>query len=484
MLRNHLMRMLSKYTTIYTEMMAGIFDRDKDEEEQFMLEATSTHVEMASKTQVGIGTLGVLLEEYDDFIQMEKEREERERQDHREEKERRQKVEDEERHHRFQIQEMERKHTEVMERLRITERNLVPPTRGDEPRRKGFAGRKIPKIQSQECQMDREKVQVDRKSMEKGSIGAEYGVQSCHNSQPSEEILRKAREAIAAHFNPDWQCSVSPPAAASLAQEILSHESSQNFHEDASTPVNGSENLSFVGWEGPFRKKKKKRKSSFKTSRRVLSSVSWKRRRCKNPSILRKSWTHPPRQQKVVKDPGIRRMSWIRFSRHRKSLRNPKIRWKTWSQPISSVEPSRSALSTMEHPSLDRNVRRKSNILRHGSRGPKAKMKVGIRFCDLAEWKTSGIYHDDLLGRIRKKTRISRYLIHGHKGESAKEESAQLQASGRKQAVPVWRECCGVQEPQCLVLSRRKENVKCVFVRSLAPVFSFLLLCVLSYGCF
>ncbi len=167
-LRNHLMQILSDYVTVYTEV-TEVFDKimemeegeDRDVQEEFALEMVSTHAEMVSKAQVGIGTLGVLLEEYDDFIQKEEEREERERQDHKEREERKQKVEDEEMRHRFQIQEMERKHTEVMERLRITEKNRVPPTRGDEPRGERSAGKKIPKIQSQESQMDREKVQVE-----------------------------------------------------------------------------------------------------------------------------------------------------------------------------------------------------------------------------------------------------------------------------------------------------------------------------------
>ncbi len=63
---------------------------------------------MVSKAQIGIGTLGVLLEEYDDFMQTEKEREERDRQDHREEIERK-----------LKRQGMDMKHAEEMERLRI-----------------------------------------------------------------------------------------------------------------------------------------------------------------------------------------------------------------------------------------------------------------------------------------------------------------------------------------------------------------------------
>ncbi len=47
-------------------------------------------------------------------------------------------------------------------------------------------------------------------------------------------------------------------------------------------------------------------------------------------------------------------------------------------------------------------------------------MKVGI-ICDLAEWEKSGIYHGDLLGRVRKKSKTTQYLFHGHKGESDKE---------------------------------------------------------------
>ncbi len=121
------------------------------------------------------------------------------------------------------------------------------------------------------------------------------------------------------------------------------------------------------------KKSKKKRKGSSKISR------------CKNPSILRKSWTHPPRQRMFVKDPRIQQNSWTSFSRHRKSLRNIKIRRKTWSQLIRDRNPP-----TMGHPCLDRKVLRKSKILQHGCQGPKAKMKVGIRFCDLAEWKRSG----------------------------------------------------------------------------------------------
>ncbi len=113
----------------------------------------------------------------------------------------------------------------------------------------------------------------------------------------------------------------------------------------------------------------------------------------------------------------IQQKCWTGFSRHRKSLRNPKIRRKTWSQSIRDRNP----LPTMEHRSLERKVPRKSKILQHGYQGPKAKMKAGIRFCDLAEWKKSGIgQHHDLLGKVRKKAKTTRYLFRGHKGGNAK----------------------------------------------------------------
>ncbi|MCP3663690.1 MAG: hypothetical protein GY696_14575 [Gammaproteobacteria bacterium] len=135
-------------------------------------------------------------------------------------------------------------------------------------------------IQSQESQMDH------RKSMEKSPSGAEYRVQSSHNSQLLEDMLWKARKAMAAHFNPDWLCSVSPPTTESLKSKNLSHEGSRNFLEDASIPVvTDSDNFLFV-WEGPFVKKKRKSRK--------------KRRGLKKRH--RKSWPHTTRQQKSIKD--------------------------------------------------------------------------------------------------------------------------------------------------------------------------------------
>ncbi len=235
-----------------------------------------------------------------------------------------------------------------------------------------------------------------------------------------------------------------------------------------------------------------------------------------------KSWTRPPRQKKSVKDPRTQRKSWTRFSRHRKSLWKLQIHQKFWCRSNRRRNPS----STLELPSLHqaaRKIRIKwervpgttrcnqrtkekgtrwslrkgihkarkmehkfpygSKILQHGCQGPKAKKKAGIRFCDLAEWKKSGIGHnDDSLGRVRKKAKTIRYRIQGHKAESAEEVHSCKALSGTNQAIPLWRECCGVQEPQCLVPSRRKENVKMCFWKE--PVFPFLLYCVLSHGCF
>ncbi len=75
----------------------------------------------------------------------------------------------------------------------------------------------------------------------------------------------------------------------------MEHLTVKDSREDSCTPATGLEILSSVG-EGPFVKKMKKSK---------------KKRH-------RKSWTHPPRQQKPIKDPGIQRKTWTRFSRHRK----------------------------------------------------------------------------------------------------------------------------------------------------------------------
>ncbi len=87
---------------------------DRDEQEESAEEITSTYGELVLKAQVGIGTLGVLLEQYGDFMQMEKE--ERERQDQKERKEKEWKL---------KRQKMERKHMEVTDRLKIAQRNRI-----------------------------------------------------------------------------------------------------------------------------------------------------------------------------------------------------------------------------------------------------------------------------------------------------------------------------------------------------------------------
>ncbi len=193
-LRNHLMQMLSNYTTICNEMMAQIFDRNPAEmgdgedkkDEQLVREVTLIHTRAKTEAQLGIISLEVLLEEYQDFLQEDerdkeeeeerldlKEIEERERQDSKKNAElerqdaeensererqdakddaelkRKQRNEDEERHHRFQLEkdklradqaevdrnlqlrrrEMEMKHAEVMRRLKIADRNPIPATK-------------------------------------------------------------------------------------------------------------------------------------------------------------------------------------------------------------------------------------------------------------------------------------------------------------------------------------------------------------------
>ncbi len=165
-LRTHLIPILSNYNTVYTEI-AEIFDKiltemedgdDRNEQEESAQELASTYTELSSKAQDGIGSLGVLLEEYNEFIeakkeredrerQDQKEREERERQDLREDRERQDQKEREENERRLRSQEMDMRHAEEMERLRMTERNRMTPASGDESRGEKATGIKLPKIQ-------------------------------------------------------------------------------------------------------------------------------------------------------------------------------------------------------------------------------------------------------------------------------------------------------------------------------------------------
>ncbi len=101
---------------------------------------------------------------------------------------------------------METKHAEVMKRLKIAAGNPMPKTREDETRGERSDGRRLPKIQSQETQMEHEKIQVE---------------------------------------NPRIICL--PVENQSQDSQELTHV----FQEDTSTPANGPENLLFVGGEGP-----------------------------------------------------------------------------------------------------------------------------------------------------------------------------------------------------------------------------------------
>ncbi len=177
LLRNGLVLMLSNYTTTYTEI-SEIFDRyltdmeegdDRDEQDEASRQMTSTYTKMLPKVHDGIETLGLLLERYQDLIQKEKEKEEKEQQDAKDEAElkRKQRIEDEERHHRSQLendklrtnqaeidgnmqlrkQEMDLKHLEEMERLQITDRHSASVTFGEGARCETSAGIKLPKVQ-------------------------------------------------------------------------------------------------------------------------------------------------------------------------------------------------------------------------------------------------------------------------------------------------------------------------------------------------
>ncbi len=95
-------------------------------------------------------------------------------------------------------------------------------------------------------------------------------------------------------------------------------QESHDSHEESCNPDPGIPSHSFVG-EGPLVKKKRKMKKKRDSSQSTIaSSVSQKRRRLWNPTILRKS-CDPLRQQKSVMDPKIHRKSWIRIPRKRNS---------------------------------------------------------------------------------------------------------------------------------------------------------------------
>ncbi len=201
------------------------------------------------------------------------------------------------------------------------------------------------------------------------------------------------------------------------------------------------------------------------------SSVNGKKRRCKelkihlkpchsfrqrkaikNPKVRRKSWTHPSRQQKSAKDPKIHRRFWTRFPRNWITLKNAKIHRKSFRHrnPSSIIgfpksnqaaknksrerslkrtkKKTKRRWSTKSAPHREKKKFRKFTFLqRRWKERHKAKMKKLHRSCAMGEWKKSGIQSHEMIRQVRKNVNISRYMFHGHKGESPKKPSKEHQ---------------------------------------------------------
>ncbi len=126
----------------------------------------------------------------------------------------------------------------------------------------------------------------------------------------------------------------------------MGHLTVKGSREDSNTPATGLENLPFVGGEGPFVKKKTKKKKRKGPKKRH-----------------RKFWTHPPRQQKSIKGPGIQQKYWTGFSRHRKKEDGPQgRRWSLYKRIRKEKK--------KEH-----KVPRGSKILQHGCQGPEPRKR-------------------------------------------------------------------------------------------------------------
>ncbi len=233
-------------------------------------------------------------------------------------------------------------------------------------------------------------------------------------------------------------------------------------------------------WKVPTPEEKRE---NSKNSSRIseASSANGKKRRCEElqrhqkfwhssrqgksimgPKVHQMSWTYPPRQQKSVKDHKIHQRFWTRFPRNWRTCKNPNSHRKSfrYQNPSSVIGfPNKRQMATNKSRGrshqrmkkktkrrwstnnvphqVKKKIRRFTSLRRGWKERHKTKMKKSFRSYAMEEWKKPGIQSHELLGRVRKKVNSSRYIFHGHKGESPKESASQSFSTIAIISVPV-----------------------------------------------